>query len=261
MTTPVLLEDGEFLELEGGDGDRLALELYDAIPADPDLDGPVDATIAAGGEVFHDFVWFTVRRRSTGAPVSEGYWSGDVPVSAPVADPRLGTVWRPFNPAPGLIGIGEIPRVADLSARTVDIRLAKVSTRVANLVRTFDPQQGEVMVFRGIFDGRTRQMLEAAELRYRGFIDRLSIPTAEAGGIADVVVHCVTDARQMTRYSTATRSLVDQARRSATDNFHADVATVGSWEFFWGGLAKGKVATKPVTGKPTAPRDDAGGGF
>lgn len=260
MTTPLDLEGSAGpLELEGSAG-PLELEAYDRIPADPELGGPVVATVAANGEDFRDFVWFTVRRRSTGAPVSEGYWSGDVPVSAPVADPRLGTVWRPFLPAPGLISIGEIPRVADVSARTVEIRLAKASARVRGLVGTYDPQQGEVMVFRGIFDRRTGQMLEAAELRYRGFIDRLSIPTATPGGAADVVVQCVTDARQMTRYSTATRSLVDQKQRSATDTFHADVATVGTWEFFWGGLAKGKVTSRPAVPKPQAPRDDGGAG-
>lgn len=230
----------------------------------PSLDAGALTQRQTGNVRLRSFVWFTVRDRSDDSAYSEGYWTGDVPITASVIDARTGsTVSRAFQPAPGLIEVGEIRRVSDLTAQTVSIRLNAVAPRVQDLLRLYDPRLGEVQVYIGDFDPVTGEQLGAARPELLGRIDTAPVTTgpAQPGSPADGswTITVASEARQMLRSSTGTRSDQDQRRRSATDKFFQDVATVADWEIFWGSTG-GKAAVKKVdTPRSTAPRDDAGG--
>lgn len=199
------------------------------------LSEPVFAALQARKTVARDFMWLVVRDRSTGEAVSDGYWSDVGQIQAAVIDPNTGgSQTRTFYGSGTLIQMADIPMVLGVSGRNVEIRLSGVADRVNNLVRTYDCKQGQVQVFRGMFDPQTRTLIDAAFPRFVGYIDNISIPTPAEGQQGDVTLTCVSHARELLRSNPDTRSDVSQRLRSASDNFFQDVGVVGEWELFWG---------------------------
>lgn len=185
--------------------------------------------------VARDFVWFVVRNRSDGSPVTDGYWSDVGQITADVVDPETGgTSSRTFFGADGLISISDIPLVSTLTVQNVTITLSQVSDRINDLVRTYDCKQGQVQIFRGLFDPLTREMVGPAFPRFVGFIDEAPITTPAEGANGDVTLTCTSHTQELTRSNTETRSDASQRLRSATDNFFQDAAVVGTWSQFWG---------------------------
>src|SRR4051812_22077254 len=134
--------------------------------------------------VARDFVWFVVRNRSDGSPVTDGYWSDVGQLTASVVDPETGgTQSRTWFGADGLISISDIPLVSTLTVQHVTITLSQVSDRINDLVRTYDCKQGQVQIFRGLFDPLTREMVGPAFPRFVGFIDEAPIRTPKEGEI------------------------------------------------------------------------------
>lgn len=182
-----------------------------------------------------DFVWFVVRSRIDGSPVTDGYWSDLGGITADVVDPETGgTQSRTFFGADGLISISDIPLVSTLTVQSVTITLSQVSDRINDLVRTYDCKQGTVQIFRGMFDPLTRAMVGPAFPRFVGFIDEAPINTPKEGDTGDVTLTCISHTQEMTRANSDTRSDVSQRLRSATDNFFEATAVVGTWPQFWG---------------------------
>ena len=193
--------------------------------------------------VARDFVWFIVRDRDDGSPVTDGYWSDVGSITAEVIDPETGGAQsRQFFGADGLISISDILLISTLSVQQVTIELSQVSDRINDLVRTYDCKQGTVQIFRGMFDPLTREMVGPAFPRFVGFIDEAPITTPKEGGIGNVTLTCTSHTQEMTRANSDTRSDASQRLRSATDNFFQDAAVVGTWEHFWG-RAGGTVQT------------------
>lgn len=182
-----------------------------------------------------DFVWFVVRNRSDGSPVTDGYWSDVGQITADVVDPETGgTQGRTFFGADGLIQIGNIALVTTLTVQQVPITLSQVSERINTLVREYDCKQGQVQIFRGLFDPVSRVMVGPAFPRFVGFIDEAPIRTPKEGGAGDVTLTCTSHTQEMTRSNSDTRSDVSQRLRSATDNFFESAAVVGEQQQFWG---------------------------
>lgn len=185
--------------------------------------------------VARDFVWFVVRDRSTGNPVTDGYWSDVGQITASIVDPDTGsTVSRTWFGAGSLIQISDIPLVSSLTVQNVTITLSQVADRVNSLVRTYDCKQGRVEIYRGLFDPDSRVMVDPATPRFVGTIDEAPVTTPKEGEAGDVTLTCTSSTQELTRSNPDTRSDASQKLRSATDNFFADAAVVGSWSQFWG---------------------------
>jgi hypothetical protein len=192
------------------------------------------AALQARTLVARDFIWFVVRDRDDGSPVTDGYWSGAGTITADVVDPDTGgTSSRQFFGAYSLIQISDIPLVSTLTVRNVTVTLSQVSDRINDLVRTYDCKQGQVQIFRGLFDPVSRALVAPAAPRFVGFIDEAPIKTPKEGEAGDVTLTCTSHTQEMTRSNTDTRSDVSQRLRSATDNFFGDTAVVGTWQQFW----------------------------
>lgn len=182
-----------------------------------------------------DFIWFVVRDRDTGNPVTDGYWSDIGSIDAEVIDPDTGsTVTRTFAGAGGLISISDIPRVSNLTVQNVTVKLAQVADRVNTLVRGYDCKQGKVQIFRGLFNLDTHVMVAPAFPRFVGTIDAAPITTPPAGQTGDVTLTVTGNTIELTRSNPDTRSDASQRLRSATDNFYQDTATVSEWQQYWG---------------------------
>ncbi len=109
-----------------------------------------------------------------------------------------------------------------------------MSSRVNDLVRTYDCKQGTVQIFRGLFDPATRTMVGPAYPRFYGFIDQSPINTPAENAEGNVTLTCTSNTQELMRSNSDTRSDASQRLRSATDNFYQDTAVVGTWQMFWG---------------------------
>jgi hypothetical protein len=202
------------------------------------------AALEARELVARDFIWFVVRDRATGAPVTDGVWSDVGNISAAVIHPDTGIpVTRDWYGSGTLVGVDDIPLVANLSAQNITIRMSQVSEHVQTLVRQYDCKQGRVEIYRGLFSPDTRQMVAAAECRFVGVIDQIVIKTPSENEVGSVTMTCASHTQEMTRSNPATRSHATQILRQAGDMFYQDADTVTEWEFFWGS-EKGVVPTQ-----------------
>jgi hypothetical protein len=193
------------------------------------------AALQARRLVARDFLWFTVKDRTTGAPVYDGYWSDVGTYTADVVDPETGgTTSRQYFGSGTLISISDIPIVSNLTVQNLTITLSQVADRVNDLIRTYECKQGRVEVHRGLFDPNTRALVAPATPRFVGYIDTIDIQTPKENSDGGVVISCTSHTQELTRANADTRSDASQRLRSATDNFYQDTAVVGSWQIFWG---------------------------
>jgi hypothetical protein len=195
-----------------------------------------------------DFIWFVVRDRTSGAPVTDGYWSDVGSISADIIDPDTGgTVTRTWFGAGSLIQISDIPLVSNITVQNISVTLSQVADRVQALVRQYDCKQGRVEIYRGLMDASTRLMVAPATPRFVGTIDAAPIHTPKQGESGDVTLSCTSNTAELTRFNPDTRSDASQKLRSSTDNFLQDAAVVGGWQHFWG-RASGTVGASAPSG-------------
>jgi hypothetical protein len=182
-----------------------------------------------------DFIWFVVRDRTTGAAVTDGYWSDVGSITADVIDPDTGGIsTRTWAGAGSLIAISDIPLVSNITVQNITVTLSQVADRVQDLVRGYDCKQGRVEIYRGLFDPNSRTMVAPAIPRFVGTIDEAPITTPKEGDSGDVSLSCTSNTVELTRSNPDTRSDASQKLRSATDDFFHDAAVVGEWNHFWG---------------------------
>lgn len=182
-----------------------------------------------------DFIWFVVRDRTTGAPVTDGYWSDIGDITAAIIDPDTGLpVSRLWHGAGALISISDINLVSNITVQNITVTLSQIADRVNQLVRTYDCKQGRVEIYRGLFDPNSRLMVAPAEPRFIGTINEAPIHTPAENESGDVQLQCTSNTAELTRANTDTRSDVSQRLRNPADTFYADTAVVGTWQLFWG---------------------------
>ena len=182
-----------------------------------------------------DFIWFVVRDRTTGAPVTDGYWSDVGDITAQYIDPDTGgTGSRTWAGAGSLIQISDIPLVSSLTVQNITVTLSQVADRVNSLVRGYDCKQGRVEIYRGLFDPVNRAMVAPAVPRFVGTIDEAPITTPAEGEDGDVSLSCTSNTVELTRSNPDTRSDASQRLRNPADGFFTDAAVVGGWQQFWG---------------------------
>jgi hypothetical protein len=192
-----------------------------------------------------DFIWFVVKDRTTGAAVTDGYWSDIGSINAPLVDLDTGgTVVRTFVGAGSLIAISDIPLVSNLTVQNITVTLSQVADRVQNLVRGYDCKQGRVEIYRGLFDPASRQIVAPAMPRFVGTIDEAPITTPREGENGDVSLTCTSNTAELTRFNVDTRSDASQRLRNAYDDFLVDTTVVGTWQQFWGRAAGDQASTE-----------------
>jgi hypothetical protein len=185
--------------------------------------------------VARDFLWIEGRDRDTGAAVTNGLWSDVGSVSVQVMNPETNSaVTRGFEGAGALVQIGDIPAVSSLTVQEVTIDLSQIAEQTDRIVRTYDVRQAKVQIFRGYFDPATRALIDPAQCRFFGFVDKVEIVTPKEGEPGKATLTCVSHTQEMTRSNPDTRSHDSQKLRVSSDTFYQDTAATGSWEIFWG---------------------------
>lgn len=200
-----------------------------------DIPVTTQAALDAGAIVTRDFMRITGRVRETGAPITEGFWSGLGDVSAQVFDTDSGEVVSyPFSGVGSLIAIDAIPMVSNLTIQEIEVRFSSLDDRISDLIRFYDISQGRVEIYRGEFDPKTMVMVAPAQSRFIGFVDGAPIETPAEGGDGSISIKCVSSARELTRNNPDLRSHESQQARVAGDDFYKDVTSVGDLTIFWG---------------------------
>jgi hypothetical protein len=186
------------------------------------------------GLVTRDFVTVFAKNRSTGDIDELCLWNGRVPLDAPVVKPSNGASdIRSFQAMGALLKIGPIPASLSLEIRTVRVELSKISDAALNIIRTYDAQMAEIQIHRGQFDLVTRQLVDPALCRFRGFINNAPIKTPKSGGSGGISVECVSIARILTR--TSGQNFSDELMKERSgDRFARDVDVDGDWRIWWG---------------------------
>ncbi len=182
-----------------------------------------------------NLVWLTGRNRSNNNVETLGLWSGYGTITAPVIDGfTRSTVDRVFIGAGELIQVPDIPLVADLSIRSVELALSIASDEIDQQVRGYDVKYQPVQIYRGLFDPGTGGLIAAAFPRFVGFVDTISIPTGPEGADNAMTLTCVSHTRELTRASAEVRSDASQQRRAPGDDFFRYAGTVPAWSIWWG---------------------------
>lgn len=207
------------------------------------------AALAARRLVPRDFLWIVARDRETKGPQAVGFWSGVGNVSADVTNPDTGLPnTRTWYGSARLIGIDAIPIVANVTVQPIKIVMNQIDDLVQQAVRLYDCKQARVEIYRGLLDPDTHKLVAPAFCRFVGFVDEIEIKTPAENEAGSVTLTCNSHTQELMRSNPDTRSDSSQRLRSETDNFFQDAATVGEWEFFWGGK-NGKVSSKKAKSK------------
>ncbi|SFV33147.1 hypothetical protein SAMN05216456_1901 [Devosia crocina] len=195
------------------------------------------AALAARRLLPRDFLTLTARDRATGAPVTVGFWSDLANISAPVINPETrGSETRAFYGAGSLIQIGDIPAIVGVSVETVAVTMSQLHDQVEAAVRLYDCKQARVEIHTGLLDPETRQLVDAAEPVFVGFVDRVEIRTPTENEAGGAVLTCTSGTQELLRFNPATRSHEDQQVRAPGDSFFRDAAVCGDWDHYWGAV-------------------------
>jgi hypothetical protein len=203
----------------------------------------IQAALEARSLVTRDFMRITARDRVTGELKTEGFWSGVRGVRAWAIDPETAAaVEYDFSGAGSLISTDPIPAVSNMTVQRVTVNFSLVEDRINELLRTYSLKNAPIVIWRGIFDPDTMTMVEAAQIRFVGFVDGAPTETPAEGQEGAIALECVSHAQELTRSNPDLRSHESQIIRAPGDDFLKDVATVGDIQIFWGAKS-GVVAT------------------
>jgi hypothetical protein len=191
-------------------------------------------TARTKGLVVRDFVSIWGKNRSTGVLELLPLWNGEIPITAPVINPKSGaTENRDFQAAGSLLAIPSIPAGLQTEVRTIRIKLSNISTPVINAIRTYDAKMAPIQIHRGYFDPDTRRLVDPATCRFAGYINLAPLKTPRAGGQGSVEVECVSNARYLTRVSGFLLSMETLKLRSG-DLFGKYLDVAAAWRIWWG---------------------------
>lgn len=203
-----------------------------------ELSASAQAALASGQIVPRDFLWLTVRDRSTGNPFSQGFWSGIGAVTADVINPiTRATENRAFVGAGGLISVSAVPSISSLTVQQITVQMSQIGAP-ETLLQNYHARQGGVQIFRGLFAVGGAVQLDPAFPRFNGLIDTVEMVTPSENENGSMILRCVSQAQQMIRFNPATRSDAYQRLRSGNDSLRRHVATVGTWTLNWGNRAR-----------------------
>lgn len=185
------------------------------------------------GLIMRDLVWITAKDRSTGSPESVGVWSGRVPTTVPVINPKDGsTDNRVYQPLGQLI-VPPIPATMDLEVRTIRIRLSRLSGALLNAIRLYDAKMAPIEIHRGIFDPTTGRLVDPAMCRFFGFINAAPITISPSGQEGGIELECTSYSRIMTR--TSGKLFSDEVLKDRSgDRFGQYLDVAGDWRIWWG---------------------------
>ena len=186
------------------------------------------------GFVAHWLVWVHARERSTGNPVTAGFWSGDDHQTFIInGESRL------YFGAGALLEVDPIRQEVGLQVQMQSVALT-MTPDVEQAIKGYDPSLQPVEIHRAVYDPETMTLTAAPELVFSGTVDGTPINEGPIGGTSSITLEIASKARQLTRTIPLMKSDAALRRRAPADGFRKYVAEANSWEVAWGEKAAGK---------------------
>ena len=178
------------------------------------------------------FAWITAKDRTTGAPVSVGFWSGDEDVTVTVARPDgSGAESRTYSGGVGL-RIEGVVYVADLTDNPVSVTLSQIAPSVQDLVRGLDVRLAGCEIHATTMHGGA--FSADPQVEWVGIVDEGPISTPAAGSDGGVSLSIRSELMVMlTAINPAKSSDSHQRRRKAGDLFSKYASTITSRAVQW----------------------------
>lgn len=190
------------------------------------------------GLVIRDFFYIRPRIRDgnpgAGDIVTLGMWTGGVPITAAVINPKTGlSVNRDYTGVGALLDIPPIPANMELEVRTIRIRFSNLSAEMLAALRQYDARFAELEIHRGIFSNETQRLVDPAICRFLGFVNKAPIRTAPEGGEGIIELECTSNSRILTR--TSGKLFSDEVMKVRSgDKFAQYTDVTGDWRIWWG---------------------------
>lgn len=174
--------------------------------------------------------WITTKDRTTGAPVTFGFWNGDDDETF-----TINGVARLYYGA-GDMGMPEPMNYSTgLSVSTYSLDLSPLSANVQDALRLYDPRLAPVEIHRAFFNTQTKVLLEEPMRVFKGQVDENPITTPEVNGEASATLVMSSSAVFLTKRLTQTKSEAMQRLRS-DDRFFRWTDISGQVSVSWGSL-------------------------
>lgn len=188
-------------------------------------------------------IWITARNRTTNAPESIGFWTGD-----DHADFTIGGEVRTYYGAGSIIEIEPITYRTGLRTQTQRITLSPIDPAVQTAIRQYEPRLGGVELHLVDFHPVTGALIDAPSERFEGTIDKVQVITPEAGGQAQVSVEILGAAEKLRRPLVLKKSDESFQSRRPGDRIRRYTDVTGVVDCYWGEL-------KRAAPEPTTPAD------
>ena len=193
------------------------------------ISGTLATALASGSIMQRVLFWVTARDRSTGSPVTLGFWNGD-----DNQDFVISSVTRTYYGA-GDLSNPDRPIVYQTGVKPTDfeLNLVPISPEVADAIRLYDCRMSSIEIHRAFFDPLTGNLIEEPTRVFKGQIEEAPLIVPEVNGNSTVTLRLVSSAVNLTRSIVMTQSDTYQQLRSS-DRFRRYVDISGSIDVAWG---------------------------
>ncbi|MFN4090531.1 MAG: hypothetical protein ACK4QW_16020 [Alphaproteobacteria bacterium] len=202
--------------------------------------------------VAHALVWITARDRTTGAPASVGFWTGDADRSFTIdGAPRL------YHGAGAVIEIDDVVAGIGLETRILEVRLSNLTEAFFAASALYDPRRAPVEIHRAEFHPVTRALIGVPHRRFRGRVVEFPETEGAAGGEGGAVLRLASAVDDLRRTLSLRKSDASHRLRFPGDGIRRYGAIATAVPVAWGEI----YATAPAAPPPPADsRDPADGG-
>lgn len=178
----------------------------------------------------HVLLWFQARNRSTGAPETLGFWSGDDHREF-LVDGEI----RTYFGAGSVIDVPPIIAAPGFGVREYRVKLPPMLDEVKQLLQQYEPRHAEVHIHSAAFDIDTGNLMPPVNRRFKGYLNKAPEELGPKGKPSHTQLVLVSPARKLTQGLPLKRSNAELQRRNPNDlgREYSDVA--GEWPVPWGG--------------------------
>lgn len=172
--------------------------------------------------------WITVKDRTTGTPVTFGFWNGDDDQAFTINGSSRDYIGAGASGAPE-----PLTYRTGLTVATYSLDISSLAPAVQEAIRDYEPRMAPVEIHRALFDTQSKALLEEPHRLFKGQVDELPVTTPEVDGESTATVVMSSSAVFLTRTLTQTKSEAMQRLRS-DDRFFRWTDVSGNVSVSWG---------------------------
>ncbi len=178
----------------------------------------------------HVLLWFQVRNRSTGAPETLGFWTGD-----DHQEFLIGNEVRTYFGAGAVIDVPPIIAKPGFEVRQYRVKLPPMLDEVKQLLQGYEPRHASVEIHSAPFDIDTGNPFPSPKRYFKGYLNQAPEELGPKGSRTHTQLILVTGARKLTTGLPLKRSSTELKRRNPNDRGREYIDVAGDWTVQWGG--------------------------